>query len=146
MSKVNKEQEIERIEVETADVERAEVERAEVPTVNVEFEPIEDDEPKLGPVKRFKKRMHEFGERHPKAVSVLKGVGVFGIAFLTGFAAATVNERRKWIKEGVQDSLGDNCMPFPEGIECDDVTNVPVETEETVSMPEIPDDISGVEG
>ena len=146
MSKVNKEQEIERIEVETADVERAVVERTEIPTVNVEFEPIEDDEPKLGPVKRFKKRMHEFGERHPKAVSVLKGVGVFGIAFLTGFAAATVSERRKWIKEGIQDSLSDNCVPFPEGIECDDITNVPVETEETVSMPEIPDDISGVEG
>lgn len=142
-----KEQDVERIEVSTADVERTEVERTEVPTVDVEFEPIIEDEPKLGPVKRFKKRMHEFGERHPKAVSVCKAVGVFSVAFLSGFAVATVNERRKWAKDVVMDSIGENCIPFPE--DSGDIINVENVDVETVSdIPEeIPDiDISSNEG
>lgn len=144
MSKKEQKQDVERIEVETIDVPTIDVEKAEVERAEVQIEPFEE-EPKLGPVKRIKKRMHEFGERHPKAVSVLKGVGVFGIAFLGGFAGATLTERRKWVKQGIAESIGENCVPFPE--ESGDIINV--DAVETVSdtPEEIPDiDISSNEG
>ncbi len=137
--KKEQKQDVERIEVETIDVPTIDVERAEVERAEVQIEPFEE-EPKLGLGKRIKKRMHEFGERHPKAVSVCKAVGVFSVAFLSGFAVATVNERRKWAKDVVTDSIGENCVSFPE--ESGDIINVEVDTVNNVPE-EIPDiDIS----
>lgn len=121
---------------ELKDVERTEVETdvSVIDAEEVEEEVKFEDEPKLGPVKRIKKRMREFSERHPRAVSVLKGIGVFGVAFITGFAVATVNEKQKRASEGIADS---NCVLLPED-------NCDINVDETVNnIEEIPDiDIS----
>lgn len=63
----------------------------------------DEDEPKLGFGKRIKMRAHEFGEKHPKVVSALKGIGGFGVACLAGFAGASIYERLKWSKDESDD-------------------------------------------